>query len=171
MEIFITIIGLFGIPALYIGIRNFLFKQNIEFHNILQSFPLISENEIDNGVKKIENKFYNQKSISQEFTDFVESKKGDLDEFLAKLEKFDETKLKFKKKEINSFIKNIKRILTSKSANIKIKQIFDLKTNEITNKIESKSFKWSAFNYVLIKDILNDKENVNKLYFCKFFGF
>jgi len=49
METILFILGLLGIgiPTLYIPIRNLLFKQNIEFHKLLKSFPKISENRIE----------------------------------------------------------------------------------------------------------------------------
>lgn len=164
MEIILTIIGLFGIPSLYFGIRSFVFKQNIEFHKILQSFPLISKNRIEEGTKTTIDMFTNIQ-ISEEFTDFVETKRGDLDEFLAKLEKFDETKLRFKKKEIISYINNIKRLLVSKSANIQ----FEI--NEATTKTVGKQFEWCAFNYIIVDKIMKEQKQLDKLYVCKILNF
>lgn len=170
MEIILTIIGLFGIPSLYFGVRSFVFKQNIEFHKILQSFPLISENRIDDGTKTTIDTFTNIQ-ISKEFSEFVETKRGELDEFLAKLERFDESKLRFKKKEITSFINNTKRLLTSKAANIQIEATLNIATKEITTNTSGKSFEWSAFNYIMVDKIMKEEKQVDKLYVCKFLNF
>lgn len=164
MEIILTILGLFGIPSLYFGIRYLFFNRNVEFHRILKSFPLISENRINNRTEtKIED-FTNIK-ISKEFTDFVETKRVDLDEFLAKLERFDTSKLIFKKKEISSFINNTKRLLTSKASNIQIN------ISEVNTKMIGKSIEWSAFNYIMVYNIMKDQKYINKLYVCKILNF
>lgn len=152
MEIILTIVGLFGIPSLYFGIRYLFFKHNVEFHKILNSFPIISENRINNGTKTTTDIFTNIE-ISKEFTEFVETKRGELDEFLAKLEIFDSSKLMFKKKEIISFINNTKRLLTSKA-----------NTN-------GKSFEWSAFNYIIVYKIIKEQKNINKLFVYKILNF
>ena len=171
MGIILTIVGLFGIPSLYFGIRNFIFKQNIEFHKILKSFPLISENRINEGSKTTVDIFTNIQ-ISKELTEFVETKRGEVDEFLAKLEKFDETKLLFKKKEITSFILNIKRLLTSKAANIQVEATLNLTTKEITTEITGKPFEWTAFNYIMVDKITKEEEKqVDKLFICKILNF
>jgi hypothetical protein len=170
MGIILTIVGLFGIPSLYFGIRNFIFKQNIEFHKILKSFPLISKNRINEGSKTSVNNMTNIQ-ISKELTEFVETKRGDVDEFLAKLEKFDETKLLFKKKEITSFILNIKRLLTSKAANIQIEATLNLKTKEITTEKTVKPFEWTAFNYIRVDEIMKEENQVDKLFICKILNF
>lgn len=175
METILTIIGLFGIPSLYFGLRNLLFKQNIEFHKILQSFPLISENRIKEGSKTSGNvlrlDYLHTIQISKELTDFVDSKKGELDEFLAKLEKLDISKLKFKKKEITSFINNIKRLLTSKASNIQIESSLEFNTNKITTNTKSEPVEWSAFNYIMVDKVMKDKTQVNKLFVFKILNF
>lgn len=170
MELILTIIGLFGIPSLYFGIRSFVFRQNIEFHKILQSFPLISENRIKEGTKTTVDMFTNIQ-ISKEFTEFVETKRSELDEFLAKLERFDDSKLRFKKQEIKSFVANIKRLLTSKATNIQIEATLDIKTNKMTTNTSGKSFEWSAFNYIMVDKIMKDKDKFDKLFVCKFLNF
>lgn len=170
MEIILTILGLFGIPSLYFGIRYLFFNHNVEFHRILKSFPLISENRINGGTEtKIED-FTNIK-ISKEFTDFVETKRGNLDEFLAKLERFDTSKLIFKKKEILSFINNTKRLLTSKASNIQIDATFDINTGKVNTKMIGKSIEWSAFNYIMVDKIMKEQKYIDKLYVCKILNF
>lgn len=145
-------------------------NRNVEFHRILKSFPLISENRINDGTEtKIED-FTNIK-ISKEFTDFVETKIGDLDEFLAKLERFDTSKLIFKKKEISSFINNTKRLLTSKASNIQIDTTIDINTGEVNTKMIGKSIEWSAFNYIMVYNIMKDQKYIDKLYVCKILNF
>lgn len=171
MGIIITIIGLFGIPSLYFGIKSVLFKQNIEFHKLLQSFPLISDNRINGGIKTTTNDNFTKKQISKELTDFVDSKKGELDEFLARLEKFDVSKLKFKKKEITYFINNIKRLLMSKSSNIQIELSLEFKPSRVTTKTSSKSFEWCASNYSMVSGVMDDQKQVNKLFICKMLNF
>lgn len=166
----ITTIGLFGIPSLYFGAKKFIFKQNIEFHKILQSFPMISENRINDGSKTTTDQLTNMK-ISKELTDFVDNKKGEFDEFLAKLEKFNVSKLRFKKQEITDFINNIKRLLTSKAANIKMDLYLDYKTNKITTNTSSEAIEWCAFNYIMVDKIMKDQKEVNKLFVCKIFNF
>jgi hypothetical protein len=172
METILIILGLSGITitSVLFGIRNFIFKKNIEFHKILQSFPLISENRINEGSKTTVNHFTNIQ-ISKELTEFVETKRGDVDEFLAKLENFDGTKLLFKKKEITSFINNIKRLLTSKVANIQFEATLNITTKEITTNTSGKSFEWTAFNYIMVDKIMKDEKQVDKLYICKFLNF
>jgi len=170
MEIILTILGLFGIPSLYFGIRFLLFKQNVEFHKILKSFPLISENRINDGTKTTTNIFTNIQ-ISKEFTEFVETKRGELDEFLTKLERFDSSKLIFKKKEISSFINNTKRLLTSKATKIQVEAILNIETKEITTNSTGKSIEWNAFNYILIDKIMKEQKNIDKLFICKFLNY
>lgn len=170
MELFLTIIGLFGIPSIYFGIRNIMFKQNIEFHKILQSFPLISKHKINDGTKTVVNDFTNIQ-MSKEFTEFVETKRSDLDEFLAKLERFDDSKLKLKKQEIKSFISNIKKILTSKATNMQVEVTLNAKTNDITTKTTGKQFEWCAFNYIMVDKIMKNKNKFDKLFVCKFLKF
>jgi len=172
MSIILTILGLFGITitSLFIGFRNFIFKQNIEFHKILQSFPLISENRINDGTKT-KNVSFTNIQISKEFTEFVETKRCELDEFLAKLERFDVSKLRFKKKEIISFINNTNRLLTSKAVNIQFESTLNIVTKETTTNISGKSFEWSAFNYIMIDKIMKDKKQIDKLFICKFLNF
>ena len=80
-------------------------------------------------------------------------------------------KLIFKKKEIISFIRNIKRLLTSKATNLQIEGFLDLKTNEISTEIKGKSFEWCAFNYIMIHKIMEDSKEINKLFVCKFLNF
>jgi len=170
MEIILTIVGLFGIPSLYFGIRYLFLKHNVEFHKILKSFPLISENRINEGSKTSLNNITNIQ-ISKELAEFVETKKGEIDEFLAKLEKFDETKLLFKKKEITSFIHNIKRLLTSKASNIQIKATINLKQKEITTETTRKPFEWTTFNYIIVYKIMKEEKHVDKLFICKILNF
>lgn len=170
MEVIITILGLFGIPSIFLGIRYLLFRQNIEFHKILKSFPLISENKINNGTKSTTDLFTNIQ-ISKEFTEFVETKRGELDEFLANLEKFNVSKLIFKKKEILSFINNAKRLLTPKSSNIQIDATIDVNTGEVNTKMSGKSIEWCAFNYIMVVKIMKDQKNIDKLYVCKILNF
>jgi len=172
METILTITGLLGISIsslLWIGIK-FVFKQNIEFHKILQSFPLISENRINDGSKTTINN-YTQIQISKELTNFADNKKVELDVFLAKLEKIDVSKLKFKKKEITDFINNIKRLLASKAANIQIESSLELKTNKLTTSIGSESFEWCAFNYIMVDKIMKDQKQVDKMFICKILNF
>ena len=172
MGTFLTILGILGISVLptLIFIIRLIFKRNIEFHKILQSFPLISEHRTNEGSKTIDNDI-RKIEISKELTEFAESKKGDLDEFLAKLEKFDESKVRFKKKEITSFIRNVKRLLTSKSSNITIEGNLDLKTNEFSTKIKGKPFEWTACNYITIYEIMKDEKKINKLFLLKLLNF
>jgi len=170
MDIFLTIIGLIGISTIYFGIRYLFFKQNVEFYKILKSFPLISESRIKDGTKTTIDNLTNI-HISEEFTEFVETKKGELDEFLVKLERFDSSKLIFKKKEITLFINNIKRLLTSKAFNIQIETSLNIDKKEINMNTISKSFEWSAFNYVMIDKIIKDQKNIDKLFVCKILNF
>lgn len=172
METILIILGLSGITitSVLFGIRNLIFKKNIEFHKILQSFPLISENRIKEGTKTTVDMFTNIQ-FSKEFTEFVETKRGELDVFLAKLERFDDSKLRFKKQEIKSFVANIKRLLISKAANIQIEATLDIKTNKITTNTSGKPFEWSAFNYIMVDKIMKDKDKFDKLFVCKFLNF
>lgn len=172
METILIIFGILGIGILSIftWIKKLIFKRNIEFYKIVHSFPEISEHRINDGTKTIVNDFTNIQ-ISKEFTEFVENKRGDIDEFLAKIEKFDTSKLRFKKKEITSFINNIKRLLISKSSNITIKGTLDLNTKEFSTEMEGKPFEWTAFNYILVDKIMKDQENTDKLFICKLLKF
>lgn len=170
MKIILTILGLFGIPTIYFGIRYLLFNHNVEFHKILKSFPLISENRIGSGTETKIKDFTNIQ-ISKEFTEFVETKRVDLDEFLAKLERFDTSKLIFKKKEITSFVNNTKRLLTSKASNIKIDATIDINTGEVNTRMIGKSIEWSAFNYIMVYNIMKEQKNIDKLYVCKILNF
>jgi hypothetical protein len=168
MEVILTILAILGIGVLSIftWIKKLVFKHNIEFHKILDSFPMISEHKINEGTNTVVDDFM-KIQISKEFTEFAESKKGDLDEFLARLEKFDESKLRFKKKEITTFIGNIKSKLTSKSSNITIEGALDLKTKEFNTEIKGKPFEWTAFNYILLDKIMKDQKRVDELFVCK----
>jgi hypothetical protein len=168
METILMILGILGVGiiSIFTWVKKLVFKHNIEFHKILGSFPMISEHRINEGTKTIVNDF-TEIQISKELTEFAESKKGDLDEFLARLEKFDESKLRFKKKEITIFIQNIKRLLVSKSTNITLEGTLDIKTNEMNAEINGKSFEWTAFNYYIINKIMNDQKKINELYVCK----
>jgi hypothetical protein len=170
MEIILTILGLFGIPTIYFGIRYLLFNHNVEFHKILKSFPLISENKLNNGNKTTTDLFTNIQ-ISKEFTEFVDIKRVDLDEFLAKLERFDTSKLIFKKKEITSFVNNIKRLLTSKASNIQIDATIDINTGKVNTIMSGESIEWSAFNYIMVYNITKEQKNIDKLYVCKILNF
>lgn len=144
-----------------------IFKSNIEFHKILESFPLISEHRVNDGTKIFSGNFTNVQ-ISNELTEFVETKKGNLDEFLAKLEKFDESKLKFKKKEITSFIRNIKRLLKAKAYDITTEGTLNLKTNEfIASDFKAKPIEWAAQNYYMANMMMKDQEKINELYVFK----
>lgn len=169
IAIILTILEI-GNLSIFKWLKKIIFKRNIEFHKILQSFPLISEHRINNGTKTTDNDFRTIE-ISEEFTKFLDSKRGDIDKFLAKIEQFDVSKLKFKKKEITSFINNIKRLLISKSLNTTIISTLDLDTKEFNTKIEGKPFEWTAFNYYLVNEIIKDQDNINKLYICKFLKF
>lgn len=162
-----TIIGIITvIISLFTWVKRMIFKQNIEFHKILDSFPLISENRIKEGVKTDTSKGYTKASFSDDFTKFVESKKGELDIFLAKLEKFDTSKRMFKKKEISNFVQNLRIILSQKSADITFEGIINTKTNKIEEtKINGFSFEWCAFNYWMLYQVI--KERVDKLFVCK----
>lgn len=169
MEIFSTILGILGIGVLSIiawVIKEIIFKHNIEFHKILDSFPQISDHKINEGTKTVINDFM-EIQISKELTEFAETKKGDIDEFLAKLERFDESKVRFKKKEITSFIGNIKRLLMSKASNITIEGTLDLNTKEINTDVKGKSFEWTALNYYMVNNIMKNQEAIDKLYVCK----
>lgn len=168
MDIFLTFLGLFGsLP--YKLTKNLFFKQNILFHEILQSFPLISENRINNGIETTIDTFTYIK-ISKEFTEFVETKKGELDVFLAKLEKFDESKLKFKKKEITRFIENFKRILVTRSTHIQLTCLSDINTKKITTEnCTTDKFEWCAFNYLFAMYLITD--NKDQLYVFKKLNF
>jgi len=171
METFLIILGLSGITitSVLFGIRNFIFRKNIEFHKILNSFPLISENKINNGTKTTTGYFTNIQ-ISKELTEFVDTKKVDLDEFLAKLERFDTSKLIFKKKEITSFVNNTKRLLISKASNIQIDATIDINTRKVNTKMSGKSVEWSAFNYIMVYETMKDKY-IDNLYVCKILNF
>lgn len=170
MNLILTIIGLFGIPSLYYAMKNYIFKYNIKFHKILKSFPLISQTRINDGSKRTNNLFTNIQ-ISKELTAFVENKRGELDEFLAKLEKFDTSKLKFKKKEITDFTNNIKRLLTSKSANIEVEVALNLKTGEVTTNTSSEPCEWHAFNYIIVAPMIEEVKQNDKLFVCKMLNF
>lgn len=172
MDIILSIFAILGVGVIAIlqFAKKLIFKSNIEFHKILQSFPIISEHKINDGTKTNVNSYKNIQ-ISKELTEFVESKKNDLDEFLAKLEKFDEHKLKFKKDEIKYFIRNIKRLLTSKSAKITINATLDFSTKKLNTEMKGKSFEWSAFNYLMINEIMKDDKKIDKLFICKFLNF
>lgn len=77
------------------------------------------------------------------------------------MEEFNGSKLLFKKKEINSFIQNIKRLLISKSVKFKV----TLPELEITGV----KFEWTAFNFLLVYKIMKNQKEINKLFICKFF--
>lgn len=160
MELILTIVGLFGIPSLYFGIRSFIFKQNIEFHKILQSFPSVPDNKINDGTKTTCNGL-TKIEISEELNHYFEKVGRELDVFLDKLGHFDENKLIFKKKKITAFKTNIKRLLESKSSNIQ----YELGI------VSSKQFNWTAFNYIMVNNIIKNKKQIDKLYICKFLEF
>jgi hypothetical protein len=158
MNIVLTIIGLFGIPSLIIGAKKLIFKPNIQFHEILNSFPIISENKINEETKTIiNNNYINYTLISKEFNIYVETKMCELDEFLAKLEKFDVSKVKFKKKEINCTISAIKNILTSKAISVEYDMLIN--TKQINENVLFEPFKWNSFNYLLVREIIEKKRN------------
>jgi hypothetical protein len=166
----IALSGLLGVSVVTVvtGASKYIFSKNIEFHKILNSFPLISNDRL-NKVITTSGVINTNVSIPKDFTDFVELKKVEPDEFLAKLENFDSSKLKFKKKVIISFINNLKRLLISKASEIEIHSVVNIKTGEITNTYKSKPIEWTAYNYYNAFKIIN--ESKNELYLFKIFGF
>lgn len=170
MKIFLFILGLFGIPSIITFFINILFKRNKEFIQILKSFPLVSKDEINNiGINS--DKYYSEKNIPKWFTDFLNDKKSSIDEFLAKLENFNCSKLKFNKKEITNFCENTIRLLKTRSYDLEISGYLDLEGNLTNLTINTNEFKWIAFNYLAVYNIINDKKKINKLYICRFLNF
>lgn len=165
MNLSFTIIGfvftfLGGIGGVIIIIE-FICKQNIEFHKILKSFPLISDDIFNNGVKHINNNGTTPSiHFSNDFKKYVDYKESELDTFLSNLEHFDTNKLKFKKKIIISFIDNIKRVLTTKSSTIFANNI----TGDLT---DAKCIRWTALNYYRAYNVINNNRR-KKLYINRF---
>lgn len=141
----------------------------------MRSFPLISEDRINNRVETINGHIPGCK-IQKELTDFTDREnRGKLDSFLAELENFEKVgvpKLKFKKNEITTFIKNLKRLLTSKVTSIETEVTVNCVSGEVIHEPKDcKPVEWSALCYISVKKLIEKKGELDKLFVCKRLGF
>ena len=165
MGIILTIIGLIGLPTIYLFLKKVIFGYNIEFFEIIKSFPFIPNKIIKDQTINISNLNITQIGLSKEFQEYVEEKKIELDNFYTKLERFKSDNLIFKKKEIQQYIKNILRILDNKSTEIEIETI--ITKDFINQSIKSKKIEWTSMNYYMVYNLLNKEKELNKLYVYK----
>jgi len=173
MNIFLTIIGLFGIPVIFIWTKKIIFGNNIGFIKLINSFPKISNDKLKSWVKEeIDDSGISKIIISNELNSFLKDYEKELDEFLYKLEKFNTKKIfLFHKEEIECFVNNLIRHLTNKSAELQYSIGINLKTKEIKTDQKAKSIYWTSFNYYLVYKTITE-QNMDKIYiFGKKIGF